>query len=69
MIILVIVYHEKIIKWNCIHILMEKHSFHKYFWAVIFYFFLEGGGGGGGWTNHRVFHLCGIVDQNKASTK
>ena len=31
-----------------IHILMEKHSFHKYFWAVYNLFFMGGGGGGGG---------------------
>ena len=29
-----IVYHEKFIKRIFFQILMEKHSFHKYFWAV-----------------------------------
>ena len=41
---IVIVYHEQFIKRNFIHILMEKHSCHKYFFVLIFF----GGGGGGG---------------------
>ena len=32
---------------------MEKHSLHKYFWAVLFFCGFVGGGG----TNHHVFHL------------
>ena len=60
-------YHENFLtmttmkKLNFIHIMMEKHSFHKYFLALYFFFFFLGGGGGGvGRTNHRVFHLCSV---------
>ena len=44
------------------HILMEKHSFHKYFVALyffIFFFFFFGGGGGGGLKQITASFTCG----------
>ena len=56
-----IVYCEKFIKSNFIHILMENNSFHNYIWAAyffFFFFFLGGGGGGGGGVQITSSFAC-----------
>ena len=39
---------------------MEKHSFHKYIWAVYIFFFGGGGGGGGFGQKTAASFTCGI---------